>query len=287
MTEITTASSPENTSVPVASNTPVRFPFFGMLLGPYTLFMDHTRTFCVCALPFALLMSIISLVGAQGLLCLFGDFRESGGWCTNNVPWFTAIHLLNFFVLCMFMVRWYNLSFGTDKFSWRYLFTPRKADFRLCVTLIVFILLNLISALSFYLLYIRVPNPDWRLEVIYFGFVSIGFLVPFILIRFYSVFAFVMEGEPLPPLSCIWKRSRSNTLKILLSLSLIFFFAVFSFFAFINEFKLVEVKNAFYISFMAEYLYNLLFLLMTVFFADHCYLQKYFMFGRISDDREL
>lgn len=284
MTEIKRAFSPESASTPAEPNAPVRFPFFGILFGPYTLFIDHTRAFCICALPFALLMSLISLGGAQGLMCLFADFRASGGFCTNNLPWFTAIHLLNFFVLCMFMVRWYNLSFGTTKLSWRSMFMPRKADFRLFVTLIAFTLLNLISAFSFYLLYIRVPNPDWRLEVIYFGFVSLGFLVPFVLIRFYSVFAFVMEGEPLPPLSCIWKRSRGNTLKILLSLSLIFFLAVFSFFAFINEFKLVEVKNAFYISFMAEYLYNLLFLLMTVFFADHCYLQKYFMFGRISDD---
>lgn len=57
-----------------------------------------------------------------------------------------------------------------------------------------FFLLNLAPVLSFYLLLIREPNPDAAIEVAYFACVSVGFLVPFAVMRFYSLFGLAVEA---------------------------------------------------------------------------------------------
>lgn len=101
--------------------------------------------------------------------------------------------------------------------------------------------------------------------------------------RFYALIGFILAGEKFPSFAAVWNRGRGNSLRILVSLALIFFLTFFSLFAFLNNFKLVDDKNAFYISFIVEYLYNLLLLLLVVFFTNHCYLQKTFLFGRNQD----
>lgn len=275
--------APKPQPVEAEYNRPVKFPFFKTIFEPFSLFVDNVRTFFTLGLVYALILSAVALLFMQGYMCLYGDFRAVSNACTNNVPFYTAGHIVVLFIICMFMGRWYGMCFQSRTFSWRYILLPNSRDIKTFGAVILFALLNLLSVLSFYLLYIRVPNPDWRIEIIYFGVVSIGFLVPFFLIRFYSVLAFILSGEPVPPLTCIWKRGSGNTLKILLSLSLIFFITIFALFAFMNNFRLVDVKNAVYIITSAEYFYNLLILLLMVFFVNHCYMQKTFLFEGKQD----
>lgn len=261
----------------------VKMPLFKIVFGPEGLFIDRTCNFFAVAGIYALLLSVLSLVAGQGYMCLYNDYRVSGGYCTNSIGFYVAVHIVVLYVISMFMVRWYNVCFGGQPLSWRYLSLPRRQDVRSFAGNIAFILINLLSMLSLYLLYVRDPNPDWRIELVYFAFVSIGFLVPFVVMRFYALIGFILAGEKFPSFAAVWNRGRGNSLRILVSLALIFFLTFFSLFAFLNNFKLVDDKNAFYISFIVEYLYNLLLLLLVVFFTNHCYLQKTFLFGRNQD----
>lgn len=267
------------TPAPAEETAAVKMPLLRLLFDPYALFVDNTRRFFIIAAQYALLLTFVSLAAGQGYMCLYSDYRLSG-WCTNSSWLYLAAHIINLFIICMFMGRWYQACFKEQLQPFCCLLRPQKADLRCFLMIAGFILVNMIAILSAYLLYVRVPNPDWRIELIYFTVVGLGFLAPFVAMRFYSLLAFVLGGEQLPPLSAVWQRTSGNTFRILLSLTLIFFIAVFGLFAFMNNFRLVENKNALYISFIVEYLYNLVVLLIAVFFVNHCALQKIFLFER-------
>lgn len=271
---------------PHAPENKVKIPVLRIILDPYALFIDHFGRFVCLGLLFAAAMSMVSLLLGQGYMCAYSSYRLNGGYCHPTALWVLVSHLLNFFILSMFMGRWYQSALQniacTASCCCRAML-PRRSDFRFFGLLLVFVLLSMISVLSLYMLYIRVPNPDWRIEIIYFAVVSLGFFVPFILMRFYSLFAFSVAGEARPPLSAIWDRSRGSTLRIMFSLTLLFFISVFLLFGFLNNFRLVDNKNVFYVNFFVEYLYNLMLLMIAAFFINHCYLQKFFLFGRNND----
>lgn len=264
---------------------PRKIPFMKIIFDPFSLTIEHFRTFVIYALFYALILSLIAFIMKHPYVCLYGDFRAENS-CGNNPYLYLLTHLITLFVASLFMVRWYKQNYQQSSLPISCLCRISKLDFKSFGLLLVFILINMLSALSFYLLIIRVPNPNWQIEMVFFTIVSVGFLIPLAAMRFYGMFTFVWSGEKVPPLLLFWKRSRGNSLRLLISLGLIFFICVFSLLAFNAHFKLVEQKNAVYISFMIEYLYNLLFLLLVTFFANHCYLQKEYLFGRDNNGRE-
>lgn len=258
---------------------PVHIPFLPVIFDPYSLVMDNFRRFILLALFLGLIMAVISLSAGQGYMCVYEDYRLTG-FCTTGKAVYVILRLINLLLISIFMVKWYGVCFLGQPLNWDYLLRLEKPLFKTFLALLVFIVLNLAAVLSLYLLIMRVPNPNWRIEVIYFGVVSLGFFVPFVLVRFYSVLGFVMSGEKIPSLLKIWRRGSGNTLRLIISASLLFFIAVFASFAFMNNFSLAEVKNTFYISFTTEYLYDLLLLLIAAVFTNFCRLQQNYMFGR-------
>ena len=89
-----------------------------------------------------------------------------------------------------------------------------------------------------------------------------------------------MDGEKIPSLRLIWNKSSGNMLRLLCSISLLFVISVFMIFGFMNNFRLAAARNAVYISWIVEYLYNLMLLMLLAFFVNHCRLQQIYLFGR-------
>ncbi len=265
-----------------ASETPtvaVRIPFLRIILDPYSLFIDQVAKFLVVGTFIALVMTILSLSAGQGFMCIYQDYRAHG-YCSDNIWIYGLARIINLFLFAVFMTKWYQVCYQNRPLNCDTLCRVGRADLKTFAVLLVFILLNLISALSFYLLIVRVPNPDWRIELFYFAVVSLGFLIPFLLIRFYSVFGFVAGGEKIPSLGLIWNKSSQNTLRLLCSISLLFVISVFMMFGFTNNFRLAATRHAVYVSWVVEYLYNLMILLLLAFFVNHCRLQQIYLFGR-------
>ena len=82
---------------------------------------------------------------------------------------------------------------------------------------------NLIPLLSVLLLVFRVPNPNWKIELLYFTIVSIGFLFPFLLMRIYSLLALFLEGKNWKEFKKAWNKTQGYSMKIVLSCTLLFF----------------------------------------------------------------
>ena len=253
------------------------FPIFRVVFGPYNLFIDNARRFFAIGGIFALIMTVVFMLLGQNVMCSFEDVRNV--FCSNN-PWvYLVSKLIGLGLIAVFAVRLYQITYQDVAFSWKNLFKLQLRDAKAAGALLAYLLLNMISLLSIYALYVRVPNPDWRIELCYFAVVSVGFLVPFVLLRFYSLLAFVLAGEKFPSLKYIWQNTAGNGLRLVFSFALIFCILVFSLNAVANNFRLVALENTIYISFIAEYLFNLVLLLNMTFFVNYCYLQKNFLFG--------
>lgn len=264
---------------PAPEPEPAKFPVIGLLFGPYNLFIDNSRKFFATGGIFALLMTLIFLILKQNMMCPFEN-NSLPQMCSSNPAAYLAARGLGLWLTAMFSVRLYQYCYGGAAFSWNWLLRPQKADFKMIAAYLLYIFLNLLSMLSAYLLYIRVPNPDWRIELSYFAIVSLGFLVPFVLLRFYSLFPFVMENRKFPPLRQLWRNTSGNGLRLLSSFALLFCVVIFSLNSVVNNFRLVASENTFYITIVAEYVFNLVVLLNVMFFVNYCYLQKKFLFGK-------
>ncbi|MBQ7285788.1 MAG: hypothetical protein IJW72_06010 [Alphaproteobacteria bacterium] len=255
-----------------------KFPVLGLIFGPYNLFIDNTRKFFALSSVFALIITIVFMLFGQNLMCGMSN-NSLQSLCSESMVTYLLSRLCSLFLIAMFSVRIYNYCYNNTSFSWRWLLLPQKADFKVMIAYLIYMGLNFVSLLSAYLLYIRVPNPDWRIELTYFAVVSIGFVLPFVLLRFYSIFAYIMSNQKLPSLRHLWQDTAGNGLRLLLSFSLLFCILIFSLNSVIGNFRLVASENTFYITIVGEYIFNLIVLLNVMFFINYCYLQKKFLFG--------
>ncbi len=271
--------SPENNE---GEDAPRRISFFRIIIEPFGLVIDHFKTYVGIALCWALLMVVVSFSTRHPYLCLYSDYRE-GHFCSENVAGYIATQVLLLGVACCFMVRWAQAVMQKQSLSLSLIVRPQMTDLKMWGSVIFFLLFNMVSVLSAWMLYQREPNPDYQIELLYFTFVGAGLLFPLLAMRFYSVLGFVATGEKIPSFPQVWKRSRGNNLRILFSLGLIFLISVFSLGVFNGEVRLIKDKNSFLIGFIVEYLYSLLILLLSAFFINHCLLQKRYLFEREKD----
>lgn len=266
-------------------SSPTRLPFFKTVFGPYTLFMDNFKNFILVAALFALALSFIALASGLGYMCLYPEARNLGGCRIPGLPLYLSLFVLKIFVAAMFAVKWYNVSFNKFPIRWCYLFSVDRSVLKTFLAFVVLFLILAVPLLSTYILYVRIPNPDWRIELIFFAFVSLGYIFPFVVMKFNSIFAFLMGNEPVPPLSCIWRKNNGNLLRILLGLFLLLLISFFSFVSYYSNFRSVAPANTIYISIIVEYLYNIILLAITTFFIGHCYLQKTLLFGENQNEQ--
>lgn len=257
----------------------VHLPFLRMILGPVSLWVDYLKNFLWLGGLVSAVLSIMYLSAGMGYMCIYEAARTAGENCVDfSASYFILFSCAKLLILTYFAVKFYNVCYNNAPLNWCYVFSIGKVYFHSLGMVVLFLLLNTIPFVSLYLLYIRVPNPDWRIEVLYFAVVSIGFLVPFVLIKFYSLLAFTFSGTSLPSIRGLWVKNSGNMMTLILSLGLIFIIGFFSFLSFFNNFKLVAGTNPVYISITAEFLYNLLVLMFVALFVNHCYLQRKYLF---------
>ncbi len=254
----------------------VRFPWSRIVFGPYFIFMNHFREFFFTAAFYALLMSVVYILGGQSMFCASSSL-EQNLFCSNSIYLYVGIRLVVLLIVAAFCIRYFQAVWLQKDISWQLILKPQKKDFSSFIAFVIFILLNAISGLSWYKLMVRVPNPDWRIELAYFAVVALGFLVPFILLRFYSIFALIWSGEKIPSLWQTWLKTRGNALRLIFSLTLWFFLFIFSLSAVSANFTIAAQDNSFYIILVGEYVFNFVVLILMSFFVNFCGLQNLFL----------
>lgn len=265
-----------NKFIPAPEEGTVRFPLAQIIFGPYMLFIEKFKFFVYTGGIYALLMSLIYLLGGQSLFCSYRNFSLPE-ICADNLFQYIGTRLIMLAVISCYCVRYYKTVWMQQPFTLRAMFTPQKTDFYSLSAFVIIILLNAIAAVSWYLLSIREPNPDWRIELTYFGFVAIGFLVPFIVLRFYCTLAYIWQNEKIPPLWQIWKKTRGNGLRLLVAASLCFLLILFGLSAISARLNLLAENSSIYIVVGGEFIFNLTMLILVSCFVNFCGIQKLFL----------
>ncbi len=266
---------------PPAEVKPVKVPLFGMMFAPYLPIIDNFGKFVRIILFYSIFNGIISLLLGQGYMCSYTGFT---GHCSSDIYIYGFSWLFNAAVAIVFAIRWYAYCFEKQEISWKFLFCVGPKDLKFSAMIMIVFAINLIPVLSLYLLYVRVPNPDWRIEILYFAIVSIGFLVPFWAMRLYSIVAFFLSGENVPSIREVWERSKGSSFRIIMSFILIFLVSIFSLFIQYNNFRLAVGENAIYINMVSEITYQMIRLAIVAVLVNSCRAQKIFLFERVNEN---
>lgn len=266
---------------------PVKLPFFKMIFIPFNLLLDNVKTFFILSLPVALLITVTAMSLGYGYMCVYEKVAPITAYCSNSGIIYFLYNFIKIFFWAFFAIKWCESVFLQKQLSWQSIFSFDKRILKLELFFILFILLNFLPMVSGWILYLRVPNPDWRVEILFFAVVSIGFIIPFILLRFYSLIPFVIYGRRLPPLKEVWYKTSGNMFTVLLSLFVIFILTVVFLGNLYSNFQKVAANSGLYINFSSEFIYSLLVLIILALVINNFCIQQRILFeekGEIEND---
>ena len=251
----------------------IKLPFFQTVFGCYDIFFSKFWAFAPLGGLFALIMTFIFFISGQDILCFHGEYSKAH-FCTQSIWNYIAIHLLAVCMNFLFMQKWCQLVAEGKNFNWKKVLVPDLGTLKMIGLFLAYIAMVGVAAFSLYLLYTRVPNPNWKIELTYFTVVSIGFILPIIGIRFFSYFAYAAQKQSLPSLKIIWKKTSGNMLAIVGGCSLLMLIALFLMQTVMNQITMAKpvIGHALFL----EYLSHLFVFVVLNCFMNYCYIQKNF-----------
>lgn len=265
------------------NNEPVRLPLFSTIFGAYGLILDKFKHFALLGTIFAVIMMLFYTISGQDTFCYNRLYRESH-FCNNNLALFIAVHLLNIFIVCMFLRTWAQVVLEGNQQTWRQIFTPRLSDLKIAGGFVISFLTLAITAGSFFLLAVRIPNPDWRIEWAYFTIVSIGFFSPLIALRFLVYFVFIATEKKFPSPFEIWRKTKGSGIALLGGIVFLTMISLFLAQALLGN-SIRAGNSSLFAAIVNEFLSDLAVIFVAACFMNYCYLQKTFLFRKDENEK--
>lgn len=235
---------------------------------------DNIEKFLLSGCFFAAILTLLSFVFDQTYLCMFNPEMAKHLPCTDQGYLYVPYLILKLAVLAVFITIWFDWTYGKKVIDEKYIIYAGKTFLRNFVLLLSFIVLNLIPVVSGFLLLFRVPNPVWQIELLYFTFVGIGFVVPFILMRFYALYAVLLNGEGWKNFGLIWHNTSGNGVKIIFSSALLFVLILVLLLSVNATFQKSSAFPPQLYNFFAEFVFNFVTLLMVALVINFMQVQK-------------
>lgn len=245
---------------------------FKILFGDILLLLDAKKQAWLQCLLFAGIATIIFGLTGSMSSCINETYRTNY-FCQQNVYIYLIITCLSAFIQCMFFRNWIEIISEKYNFNYKHALTPNLKDLKIFGSFLLYVFLILVACGSFYLLYVRVPNPNWHIEIAYFTIVSVGFLPIIFSFRYLGWLGQIAIGDPLKNFFDVWSKTRGKFLFIFMGLTLIFLIATFfmmQFYRFVND---INNINYFLTAILIEFVGNFLKLIITALFANFCYIQ--------------
>ncbi|MDR1693993.1 MAG: hypothetical protein LBR70_02210 [Lactobacillaceae bacterium] len=240
---------------------PFRMPFGRLIFSPFSYLIDYFKNIAVLMGAYSAVITVFSLLAGLTFMCIFPEAVAAGMYCSSSLTVYFFYILLKLVIFSGFILSYYNIVSGKE-FSFRSIFNIGLHNLKVLGGFFVFILLNLVPFFSMYALIKRVPNPNWIIESVFFGCMFIGFIVPFIVLRFYGVFGYFIETGKVYSLRTILRLTRGNGLRLLLSLFFIVLFSVLFIANYFANFRVIFDSSSIWISAAAsEFVYNIIILI--------------------------
>lgn len=262
-----------------ATQSKKRFPIFRAVYRSFTPFMDNFKLFLLIGSVFSLIIMLFNFFIGQSFFCITENLRKYA-FCSIPAWVYIIASIILWFVGCMYMRIWYQTALLNEaKFSLKSL-KPKWTDLKIYGVIILYFLSICIALGSGFLLFIRVPNPDWRIEMLYFAVVSVGFFAPMFATPILSYIGFVAEGKSLPKIKDLWQSAKGNIVLIFVSFVSVVLIGFLASNTLLRYFMEIGNNGNIFVVVIAEFLYNMIVMFIATIFASYCYIQKKFLFER-------
>ena len=250
-----------------------KYPLIKAFTKPFSDVVDHMKFFAALTFGTAFVLTLLAYAFGKTFLCSVSSFNALIH-CNESAEAYITYFFLKLFILSSFLKIWYDKIYLNKEINKTYFKNNIKRFIFFFIGFILFIILNLCPIFSFYLLVLRVPNPVWQAEIGYFTVVSTGFIVPFVMLRFYANLAELIEGENFKN----FKQTAENTCyqfsKILVSFAFVVVFSLVLSVSTIGTLRMHIFGNIPFYNLFSEYVFALMTLLIATLFINFIRVQK-------------
>lgn len=250
-----------------------KYPVFRAFSKPIIILTDHLKTFGKIGGSAAFVLLLISFVFAQPFACLVPALREKS-YCGSDIVPYIFYMVAKLFVLSSFLRIWADKIFLNKNIDFAYFKQNTRRFLKMFWAFILFLLINSLPAFAFYFILVRVPNPVWQIEILYFLFMSLGFLIPFILLRFYTNIALFISDLPYLNIKEIYEKTNFKSTKIFFAFSLVLAFCLFFFLTINGNLKTHIFEPLFLYNIVAEYIFECAILVVATCMLNFIMVQK-------------
>lgn len=265
-------------------NTP-KFPYREGIAGPWNNLFSNWRRFLILGIGFSLLLTLVALICGQAFVCSYRIYGDVNFYCSENESITLFYILIKLILMTSYIYIWVNYDSLISEHKKEYV----KGIKQIAISsglLFIMLIFTLLPLVSFMFLSERVPNPDWRIESLYFTFVSLGFFSPFLMMRFMQILGFSLEGEKIPPLKELWRSSKGNMLRIIFTLFVLFLVYTLFYSNFYGNFRQTEAAVMPVAGVIIELLYNFILLFFFTLFINNILLQKKYLYDKAQNEAE-
>lgn len=250
-----------------------KYRIFQAIGKSFYMTTDYFKFFLKLSGIFALAMSVLSFIFMQSFGCLVSGVQDKIV-CGENVAGYVAYIVLKFFAVAVFLRVWADKIYLKKDITLIYFKESGLRFVKFFGFIVAFLALNVMPFLSLYLLIIRTPNPIWQIEILYFFVVSVGFFVPFVLMRFYKNIGLWIEGLGFSDFKKTYRQTNFQTSRILTAFTVVLAFCLFLFLILQGYLKHSVFEPLFLYNILAEYVFEWVILFVASIMFNFIMIQK-------------
>lgn len=264
---------------------PYRMPFMKLVFSPFNFFIDNFKNISIAILIYSAIFTVFSFIMGFPFICSIPGIEITNFPCSDSGVLYAVYLGLKMFIIAGFAITFYDVIFY-KQLDYSNIYKLNMRTLKVFCAMVTMLLLNMIPLASFQILLMRTPNPDWRVESIFFTIIGIGFLVPFVVMRFNSIFGYFIETGSIIPLKPVWNITKGNSLRILIALFLIIIFSLLALANYLANFKVFDSPNLWFTAILSEYVYNVIFLIIMGLIVGHLYTQRAILIDDSDEEEE-
>lgn len=126
---------------------------------------------------YGLLITVFGFATQLSYVCGLSEWNENPYFgCTSSPAVYVTFFLLRLLIVAVFLKTWYKTAVCGEALNVREMFIISARDWKLFGGILIIVGCFCLPLVSTYILAVRVPNPDWRIESLFFAVASSGFL---------------------------------------------------------------------------------------------------------------
>ena len=250
-----------------------KYPVLRAFSKPVAILVDYFKAFAVLGGAGALVLVLLSFAFGQSFVCMLPKVRGDS-YCGENLPVYMLYVFTKFFVIAVFLRVWGDRVFLNKNINMDYFKKNIGRFLRFFGVLLAFLLINILPAFALYFMIVRVPNPIWQIEILYFVFMSLGFVIPFVLLRFYRNIALFVLDEPYLGLKETYVKTNFKCSRIFLSFSIVLTMCLVLFLVVNANLKAYIFEPLMVYNFVSEYIFEAAVLVVATLIFNFITVQK-------------